>query len=276
MSSPSPACAPPNEFWDGQCFMPCPDGYENDGASDGSLYCKAICPFPFISTKTSCLQPVIPRETRPIINCPENSTRIYNQCLLGCPAGTNEDFETCIPECPAGFYDSPDKLSCISEMVPRTAVIRDACYNEEVRSGQYCLGPCPENTVPYGPDPTVCVHQLPSSVAGYFIAYGSTAAKVKFQRSIVSAVCDPGFVAENGKCYEICDTNTKADLDVCIINCPTGFATLGSGACHRPVVKRLVALSGVQVLEKYVKVFFTIVIGIFAIIFFMKFFRSRA
>jgi hypothetical protein len=272
MTSP---CAFPNEFWDGQCFMPCPDGYENDGAASDALYCKGICPFPFISTKTACLQPIIPRESRPLINCPENSTRIYNQCLLGCPDGTSEDFETCVPQCPAGFYDSPDKLSCISETVPRSAVIRDACYNEETRSGQYCLGPCPESTVPYGPDPTVCVRVLPASVAPYFISYGATAAKVKFQRTIVSATCDPNFVPENGKCYEVCEPNTRADLDVCVINCPLGFPSLASGGCQRPVVKRLVALSGGQIIEKYVKIFFSVVLGIFVLIFLLNFFRKK-
>lgn len=243
------SCNSPNTLFNGTCFLPCPNGYD----TIDELYCREQCPFPYVSTETTCIKPAELRASYPPLQCPLGSTRVYDKCLLPCPNGTKELYEVCSPECPNGFVESADQTSCISELIPRSAVVRDACYSNETRSGQYCLAACPNGSVVYPLDPTVCYRLLPQNVSQYFVTYGTTNAKVTFQRQSVNTQCFDTYLSENGQCYVPCPAGTTEDADKCIISCPKGFNDIGNGACLRPQTLRVPSVSGITIFEKYVQ-----------------------
>lgn len=255
------ACNPPNTLFNGTCYLPCPDGWEE---TEDNM-CRQNCPYGYNQTDSACIRPLIERQQEPLIECPPGAQRVYNQCLLACPEGTTANFEICVPDCPAGFTTSADQLNCISELIPRTAVIREACYQGEKRSGAYCLAPCPEGSVEYAADPTVCYRTMPINVQQYFITYGATSAKVKFQRKLVNTTCPVGYKNEAGICYKDCGSGSKSDGQYCMLECPSGFTSIQSGGCARPIISRVIATSGVSVLEKYFKY------ALVAIVFFIAF-----
>jgi hypothetical protein len=157
------------------------------------------------------------------------------------------------------------QLNCISELIPRTAVIREACYQGEKRSGAYCLAPCPEGSIEYASDPTVCYRTLPIGVQNYFVTYGATSAKVKFQRKLVNTSCPPGYKNEAGYCFKDCGSGSKSDGQYCMLECPSGFPSIQSGGCLRPLMSRVAATSDRSVIEKYFKY------ALLAIVFFIGF-----
>lgn len=243
------SCNWPNTLYNGTCYLPCPPGYD----TIDNIYCRQTCPFPYISTETTCLRPTGLRASYPSLSCPEGSTRVYDQCLLACPDKTQEKFEVCSPVCPEGFVESQDTNSCISELIPRAAVVRDACFQNETRSGQFCLSACPGGSLPYPLDPTVCYRTLPPEVQQYFITYGTVNAKVTFQRQSVPTKCFDDYLSENGTCYAPCPVGSTEDADKCILACPKGYPSVGDAACIRPQVLRVPNESWITVYEKYVQ-----------------------
>lgn len=255
-------CSPPNTYYAGSCYQPCPEGYE--GVNDTE--CRQVCPDGYFSTDTSCIRPIVARKTSPPIQCPPGATRVYDICLLACPDQTDTNFETCTPKCPPGFTESLDKTSCLSELITRTAVIRDACYQGETKSGPFCLRPCPSGTAVYDLDPSMCYRLLPDDYKQYFVTYGSTSSKVSFQRSIVPSACPDGFTVQDGTCYATCPPQSSADHSLCYLNCPDGFPSLDkSVACLRPTIPRLTAVSKISVLTSYLRIG-GIFVGIFILI----------
>lgn len=251
------ACSPPNTAYDGNCYLPCPDGWE----TVDNTYCRKACPFGYLASETACIRPVVPRVTLPIMECPSGATRVYDQCLLACPAGTTAQFEMCMPSCPDGFVDSPDGLSCISELVPRPGAVREACYQGETRVGDYCLAPCTNGTAVYPLDATMCYRTLPPELQNYFVTYGSTSAKVRFQRTIVPSTCPRDYVSKDGVCYAPCPSGTTAggaagpagsDSAQCKLACPPGFPSV-NGGCMRPTLMRTQYVSTASTWEKYFK-----------------------
>ena len=267
----SSSCASPTTFYNGNCYYPCPDGYEEVD----NLFCRQKCPFGFANTDTACIRADVAKSTYPIIQCPNGATRVYDKCLLACPSGTTEEFELCIPNCPFGFVESPDGGSCISELIPRQAVLREACYQGETRSGNYCLQPCPENTNVYALDETVCYRQVPPEVSRFFVTYNATSAKVNFQRTIVPTVCPTGTTLQNGECHGPCPDGTSSDGSKCLVQCPSGFANVGVGACLRPTINRVQAVSRFSVFDRYLRYAFIILAVFIGFNFVRKFFGRR-
>lgn len=256
------SCTGSNTYYAGNCYQPCPDGWEAVNETE----CRQLCPDGYMSTNTTCLRPIVARETSPAIQCPPGATRVYDECLLACPENTSANFEVCTPNCPPGFTESLDKTSCLSELMNRTAVIRDACYQGEVRSGAFCLRPCPAGTAPYPADVSMCYRLVPEAFQNYFITYGATSSKVTFQRTIVPATCPVSYVPQDGTCYAPCPPLTSADHSLCYLNCPSGFPSLDKNvACLRPTVPRPIAVSGISVFGSYLKIAF-IIIGVFVLI----------
>ena len=270
-------CDGPGQIvYNGVCYDACPSGYEPVNDTD----CKANCPFGFQSNDSFCVRPVLARESVPPIDCPTGATRVYDHCLLACPEGTVAKFELCVPVCPPGFTESVDGLSCLSELFPRISTIRDACYQGETRSGAFCLRPCPPGSAVYSLDQTLCYKVLPSNLTDYFATYGTTSAKIYFQRTVVGAVCPQGFVAQDNTCYAPCPKGSTGDHAYCYVNCPAQFPELSKGlACQRPVRQRTVVTSAFDAIGTYVKYFLTgigVLIFIVLVFFGLSFVRKIA
>ena len=131
------SCEKPNELCGtGQCCQPCPPGTSPFG--DLRNQCIQNCPIGFIASAGGCIRPSFPRDSKPPLKCPVNSTRIQDQCWLECPEGTADDFEICVPVCPEGFVESKDGLVCESEFIRRESTPRPACFPGEQRINNQC------------------------------------------------------------------------------------------------------------------------------------------
>lgn len=228
----------------GQCYAPCPDGYE--GVSENT--CAKKCPSGFAATDSACLRPVSQRETQPFLRCPAGAQRQFDVCMLGCPNASiiQEVFDMCVPSCPPGFTSSDDGLSCQSEFQRRSATLREACFANEDRLGNMCLSPCQAGMEALPSDKELCYRKLPDTLRAYFWNGGSDAessaivSKLIFPRQKVLATCSQGYSNVNGKCYADCPSNAEAVSTTCVVSCPKDFRTSPNRtACLRPTVVRV-------------------------------------
>jgi Fe-S-cluster-containing hydrogenase component 2 len=109
-----------------------------------------------MESEGGCIRPGLPRDKKPFLACPVNSTRITEQCWVNCPTGTVEEFELCSPICPFGFITTNDGNTCEAEFIKRTAVPRSACFDGERRIENLCLSACPQGTSEDSVDATLC------------------------------------------------------------------------------------------------------------------------
>lgn len=238
-------CLVPNVVGqNGQCYAPCPDGFE----SITETTCAKKCPPGFIVTDTACMRPVSQRDTQPFLRCPAGAERQFNVCLLACPNESviQEVFEMCVPACPAGFTTNDDGLSCQSEFQRRSAVLREACFANEDRLGNLCLSPCQAGMEALPIDKELCYRKLPEALRAYFWNGGTQeessaiVSKLVFPRQKVLAVCSDDFSNVNGKCFANCPLNAEAVSTTCVVNCPKDFKTSPNRtACLRPMMERV-------------------------------------
>lgn len=230
------ACQAPNTIGsDGKCYSPCGPGQVPWGNSN--VQCIQQCPPEFLQAENQCVRPSLPRDLKPPLQCPPGATRIGEQCWLACPDGTVENQEVCEPACPDGFVESEDGLACEAEFVKRVASLRNACFPNEERIGNFCLQKCPSGMEPQANEPSLCTYSLPDNVKKQFVTNNLTSAKIIFGRTRVDAECLVNYTPAPKGCYSLCPLNSEAQGDSCVINCPAGF-TQQNSSCGRKIVSR--------------------------------------
>ena len=186
--------------------------------------CKTSCPTGTSVTETSCIFPVIEKETSPrnntnytcpagfdppaIVTCSGNNCGTVQICTQSCPAGYTRNGISCTP--PPNVAKAPLDQSDFIPAVRNWGGLQCQSRSHRNLIGNRCyvgVGGCPIGAVDIGNN--MCRYNIPPNRGTI--------------NAIYTSPCPTGFVELNGQCYE---------------NCPTGSNDIGNNSCQRPNIVR--------------------------------------